>query len=69
MKNVINHKYQNMDRNSCKTNQNQKEENKKKKNTNKPTYFWVSYPDYAREEKAKLSSGDSLLERSNRFAL
>jgi hypothetical protein len=58
-----------MDRNSSKTNRYQKGESKKKKDSDKPTYFWVSYPDTPREEKTKYSNGDSLLERSNRFAL
>jgi len=58
-----------MDRNSSKPNHYQKEENEKKKDSAKPTYFWVSYPDDPKEEKAKYSKGESLLDRSNRFAL
>ena len=58
-----------MDRNSSRPHQYQPEENKKKKDSGKPTYFWVSYQDDPKEEKKKYSSGESLLERSNRFAL
>jgi len=58
-----------MERNSSKPNRYQKEEGNKKKDTHKPTYFWVSYPDEPKEDKAKSSNPDSLLDRSNRFAL
>jgi len=58
-----------MERNFSKPNQYQKQDSSKKKNINKPAYFWVSYPDDPKEEKAKQSSSDSLLDRSNRFAL
>ena len=58
-----------MDRNSSKPNQYQQKENKKRKDSGKPTFFWVSYQDDPKEEKTKDANGDSLLERSNRFAL
>jgi hypothetical protein len=58
-----------MDRNNSKPNDNAKQECANNKETSQPNYYWVSYPDNPGEKKIKNSDQESILERSNRFAL
>jgi hypothetical protein len=58
-----------MNTNSSKPNPYQVEDSKKKKDSAQQEYFWVSYPDSPKQDKNKNANQDSLLDRSNRFAL
>jgi hypothetical protein len=58
-----------MERNMNQQNENAPRESATNNETGQQSYFWVSYPDEYNKDKKEKSKNESVLERSNRFAL